>query len=181
MPTKSNSQTRKRPMSSYRPNRPQIIPKNSPYVYLQNGNIPAGRYTATIDKVKVSTTNAGKPAIDVYYTISDENGNTYRIKQRIAENTKYMGIFLDALKNAGVDIDEDGIDDIVGTSLDIEISYDDDPNGYGKIKFPPPAANRSSGKSKKAPSVQQLLAEDEDDEEDIDDDIDDFLDEDEDD
>lgn len=181
MATKNNTQTRKRPMSSYRPNRPQIIAKNSPYVYLQNGNIPAGRYRVTIDKVEECTSNTGNPSIDVYHTAVDGKGNAYHIRQRIAENSGYMGDFVDAIKNAGVNVNKAGIDDIVGTSLDIDISYGDDPNGYGKIKFPPPAANRSSGKSKKAPSVQQLLAEDEDDEEDIDDDIDDFLDEDEDD
>lgn len=53
-----------------------------------NANVPAGKYSAVIDKIVESTTNSGADSLDVFYTLTDKKGHKYYVKQRVNADMK---------------------------------------------------------------------------------------------
>lgn len=110
------------------------------YRYPTCDMVPSGIYFSEITSVKNTTTNNGKPAIDVTYVIRNAsicrdivNGilpenvekKLYYIKQRYHENTTHYESFVDAMSQAlGLKENEEfDIDNTVGLTELISLSY----------------------------------------------------------
>lgn len=133
------------------------------YVYLHkdkngNANVPAEQYSAVIDRIAQSTTNSGADSLDVFFTLTDENGNKYYVIQRIPTNTNLMEYFLDFLVRAGVDINKVAPEDFSGNVGTVYVTYPDNTNCYGQVVYSKPTVINHS--PKKVSSMQELLAED---------------------
>lgn len=101
--------------------------------------------------------------MDIFYTLLSKNGKKYYVSQRIPNNTIFMDNFLDFLVNAGVNpqTDPKAFSGNVGT---VYVTYQEDKK-YGAVVYSKPVVINHS--PKKASSMQELLAEDDEDEDEV--------------
>lgn len=146
-------------LGSYR--RGQSVSPKYVYPYKDkngNTNVPAGPFSAVIDKIEKSTTNSGTDSLDVFFTLTDKKGNKYYVRQRIPTNTNLMEHFLDFLVNAGVNINKVDPEDFSGDVGTVYVTYPDDTDCFGQVVYSKPVVINHS--PKKVSSMQELLAED---------------------
>lgn len=110
----------------------------SKYKYPVYDEVPAGDYFSKITSAKFTQTQKGKDAVEVLYEIKDgitcykiANGKLpldaenkpYYIKQLYPEDTQYYDSFVDSMSEA-LNVDDFDIEDIIGTTEYVHLSYD---------------------------------------------------------
>lgn len=109
------------------------------YKYPKNNEIPDGQYFSKVVRVRDTSTNSGKPAIEVFYDIRDavvcykiangwiaDNGmdGIYHIRQKYAEDSSYYEDFVDSMAKALNNYDYDfDYEDVVGVTEHITFNY----------------------------------------------------------
>lgn len=92
------------------------------YHFAREGSIPPGRYLSRIDNIEETTTKSGIPAIDICYSLNDDAGNAYTMKQRLPLDSELYDDFADAMFNAGADEDT-ALEDLVGVNEWVDLDY----------------------------------------------------------
>lgn len=162
----STAKKKSRKLSSYYTDIPTTITTKN-YVYPlkkgSNENIPSGKYSTDIDKIDFFTSKQNTACWRISYTLRAESGKEYYALQCVPEETSFMNTFLSFIKNAGIDLNKVSPEDISGAVGTVYITYPDDANCFGQVVYSKPVTINHS--PRKVSSMQELLAED--DEEDV--------------
>lgn len=115
--------------------------------------VPAGVYRSEIISVDDALCNNGKPAGDVTYLFTDDEGMSAEAKIRYPLAGYHIGILSEALLNAGLP-EGAPLVDAVGIQEEVSIMYPYD-GALGKIQTRRPlsTAGYSQGVNKKRPSL----------------------------
>lgn len=177
MAIKKKSSASARTLGSYRKTSTTSTVKR--YVYphkdeIGNPNVPDGPSSAVINKIEEATAKSGRASLDVFFTLKNDDGRTYYVRQRIPEDDgepnkeSLMTPFLDCLERAGFDIEKMLPQNVSGSVGTVYVVYPDDTDCFGQVVYSKPYV--SSHRPKKATSMQELLTEDDEDEDEVDED-----------
>ena len=104
------------------------------YDFPQKDVVPAGEYTATIDRIREAKTNGGKDAYDTFFTLKGESGQCHRVKQRTVASGFYFRQYLDQLADVGMD-ENNVLTEIEGVEVIVDLI--DAAGGCANIKMRP--------------------------------------------
>lgn len=85
-------------------------------------DIPAGKYSTEIKKVKFTKTMAGDEAVEIIYELTAMDGSVKLMREVIPIDSYSFELFSDAMVAAGLPDDAD-IEDVVGVRETVELVY----------------------------------------------------------